>query len=390
MSRRRHTPEQVRMGRGLTLVALGVAGVLMGLAACADAANPADRPTPTPTYRYIVPTLNYDPDSEREALVSAYKRWQSNKSVSYSFEAMHYCHDCGFYDDPLKVTVRNGVTESVVHMRSGMWLDRDTDYFVEPFGTIDYVFDELRDLLGHPPEAYRLFVEYHPVLGYPIDLGYNTVPPNSSDGGGLSIRNYEPIPRSEPPAPTPTPLHEALVEVAAARSLWEAKGSDDYTIEYASAIDGYSDTLDPVRLAVRNGFIHSITTLSERWCNHIYGVGQPVRRTEKCAAAHVSIDGTRVRAVQPVDGIFDLIVKALHERLFELRDDPYWQPWTSRWHVRAVYDPDLGYPMELSFTEVPHWDPAYEWLRISMRNYEPMQPSATPGPFSTPTPTPID
>ena len=64
------------------------------------------------------------------------------------------------------------------------------------------------------------------------------------------------------PMPTLVPnLEEARAELAAARDLWESKGSDDYTIEYIAFL--YLSRV-PMRLTVRNGVIESAKFLEGR------------------------------------------------------------------------------------------------------------------------------
>ena len=122
--------------------------------------------------------------------------------------------------------------------------------------------------------------------------------------------------------PTPEPVYDveaARAELAAAKALWESKGSDHYTIEY----DAFPYPLRvPARLTVRNGVIESATFLEGR------DSGMPVPPND-------------MRGVLTIDGLFDKIEEVL--------SDP------PAWNMGAEYDAELGYPREfgVSYTDTP-------------------------------------
>lgn len=118
------------------------------------------------------------------------------------------------------------------------------------------------------------------------------------------------------PTPTPEPLYdieEARAELAAARDIWESKGSEDYTIEYFAWL-GTSGV--PLRLTVRNGVIESAEFLEGR------DAGMPV-------PPDYMID------VLTIDGLFDKIEATLSR---------------IRPHVSWEYDAEFGYPRNFEVT----------------------------------------
>ncbi len=129
--------------------------------------------------------------------------------------------------------------------------------------------------------------------------------------------------RSEPsaaytPDPTPTPTYdveEARAELAAARDIWESKGSEDYTVEYFVQLGPWRE---PLQLTVRNGVIESATLLEGR------DSGMP-------APPYIMSD------VLTIDGLFDKIEATL-SRI------------TPAWNMGAEYDAEFGYPRHFGVT----------------------------------------
>ena len=151
--------------------------------------------------------------------------------------------------------------------------------------------------------------------------------------------------------PTPEPVYdveEARAELAAAKALWEVKGSDHYTIEYG----GFPWLLRvPIRLTVRNGVIESATFLEGR------DAGMPV-------------PPVAMSSVLTIDGLFDEIERVLGR---------------PAWNMSAEYDAELGYPrdFEVSYTNTPD-----DYFAASICCYKPLaHPPPTMAP-ATSTSTP--
>ena len=141
------------------------------------------------------------------------------------------------------------------------------------------------------------------------------------------------------PNPTPEPVYdveEARAKLAAARALWESKGSEDYTIEYTAFL---WLSYVPLRLTVRNGVVESAKFLEGR------DSGMP-------------IPPRAMYAVRTIDGLFDEIEDALSGR--------------PAWNMGAEYDAELGYPREfgVSYTDTPD-----DYFGASICCYKPLDPS---------------
>ena len=144
-----------------------------------------------------------------------------------------------------------------------------------------------------------------------------------------------PIPTVTPNL-TPEPVYDvekARAKLAAARDLWESKGSDDYTIEIIAFL-GLSRV--PMRLTVRNGVIESAKFLEG------FDSGMPVPPSD-------------IYHVPTIDGLFDKIEEALSDRL--------------AWSMGAEYDAELGYPREfrVSYTDIPD-----DYFEASICCYNPL------------------
>ena len=143
------------------------------------------------------------------------------------------------------------------------------------------------------------------------------------------------------PNPTPEPVYdveEARAELAAARALWESKGSEDSTIDYVA----FYLSRVPMRLTVRNGVIESAEFLEGR------DSGMPVPPED-------------MHAVRTIDGLFDKIEEALSGR--------------PAWNVGAEYDAELSYPREfgVSYTDTPD-----DYFAASICCYKPLDSSPPP------------
>ena len=301
--------------RSVLCIAALVTLLLLTLAACTDAATPT--PTSDP---YATPTPTYDVGLARDTLASARGRWRDNGSADYSYHATYKCHWCGYHDQPLEVTVRNDAVYSVVHVDTGTWLNRDGYFpYNGPFATIDDLLDEIGNLLRSPSPAYSLNVNYHATLGYPTGIGSDIMYNVIDDESGVILTNYKPISPDASPAPTPTPAHEALAELARAMALWESNGSDDYTIEVARAGIGYGS----FSVTVRDGELSSITPVGE-----VYG------RPHSARVASREVCG--FGCTPTIEGLFEQIERQMgFSRL-------------SRW-VHATYDSHYGYPTAVAW-----------------------------------------
>ena len=278
----------------------------------APTSTPEPTETPAPT-RTPTPGPIFDIELARAELNAAMELWRTKGSDNYDLESLVLCL-CHESNRPLRLTVRNGVIESVTDWESGEALTED-DYVDDyTYKTVSDRFRQIAGALSKP--VYGLNVEYHPSLGYPTYLGINYANV-VDDGFSLKRLVYEAIDPNAEPTPTaiPTPTREpvydveqAKVELAAARALWESNGSDDYTIEYHTRLLG---RFAPVRVTVREGVIESATFLEGR------DAGSPVSPED-------------MHAVETIDGLFD--------RLEEALSDP------PAFNMGAEYDAEFGYP----------------------------------------------
>ena len=111
-----------------------------------------------------------------------------------------------------------------------------------------------------------------------------------------------PTPAYPTATPTRTPIYDvdaAKAELAAARLLWESRGSDKYRIDF-DALPGEGNW-GAFRLTVRNGVIESATTL--RLDEGSYGSGARF-------GVRVSLDEVFVATVEE---IFEAIERALSD-----------------------------------------------------------------------------
>ena len=172
------------------------------------------------------------------------------------------------------------------------------------------------------------------------------------DGGEAATPTPTPWP-THTPTPTPWPTHtptpepvydveEARAELAAASSLWESRGSDDYTIEYEAFL--YLSYV-PTRLTVRDGVITSAEYLTE------FEYGEPV-------------EPGAIYGLRTIDGLFAEIARALSG--------------FPAWNMSAEYDPYYGFPIDFgaSYTNTPD-----DYFSGGFSNYQPLAPFA---PAATP------
>ena len=153
----------------------------------------------------------------------------------------------------------------------------------------------------------------------------------------------EPTPTPTPtPAPTPTPtkevlydLEQAKAELAAARALWEARGSDDYIVDAELFEGGWGYT--SLVFTVRNGILVEAMSLE----TDDYG-------------GPVSIGGPGFTPYKTIEELFDSIEG-------ELRGTP---PWS----FTGIYDPYYGYPISFGVSENA---PDAAW-GLSFSNYRPL------------------
>ena len=350
--------------------------VLSPLAACAQ--------SPTPT-----PTLPYDPyakpklEAAKEEYAAARERWEVNKPDAYSFQIRYTCHWCGYHDQPLEVTVRNGVIHSVIHVDSGTWFDYADEWQRDAFKNVDVLFNGIKAALDRwSVDIPRMHIGFDPDLGYPVNIYYSDY--RYGDSLAARVENFQVLAPDATPVPTPTPLpdrDEALAELAAAKSLWAANGSDHYTIEHAITMRNpyvdyrMAEIVDLVFLStIRDGMLESAIWVSGLGARG----GEPVELRPS----------TYFGDLMMVDDLFARIEFYLDEAL---RDTL--QPWKRRVLIATLpeYDAQLGYPKVFGFEDA---DPSRGTLgsgwvfKGSLRNYKPLHPSATPTPTWTPTPRP--
>ena len=109
----------------------------------------------------------YDVEQAREELAAAKAKWEAEGSDDYTIGYGAWCDECPEKGRRLKVTVRNGVIESVIDELSGEALTEEG--FAYGYRTIDDWFEFLEDALGSRP-AHKLRIEYDAYEGYPRSL----------------------------------------------------------------------------------------------------------------------------------------------------------------------------------------------------------------------------
>lgn len=156
----------------------------------------------------------------------------------------------------------------------------------------------------------------------------------------------EPTPTPALPTRTPTPepqydVEKALVELAAARSLWESKGSDDYTVNYQAFL--YLAYV-PTRLTVKDGVIVSAEYLTS------LEYGEP-------------LEPRAMMQLRTIDGLFDEIEDALSGH--------------PAWEMSAQYNPDYGYPTDFG---VSYSNITDDYFSGGFSMYQPFVPATSPAP----------
>ena len=91
--------------------------------------------------------------------------WEANRSGDYTFEYRPLCFCPREFVQPVEVTVRNGVIESVTYVESG---ESPATNGFPLYHTIDGLFDMIQDAIDR--EAARLTVSYDPEIGYPTSV----------------------------------------------------------------------------------------------------------------------------------------------------------------------------------------------------------------------------
>ena len=156
-----------------------------------------------------------------------------------------------------------------------------------------------------------------------------------------------PTPRATyAPAPTPAPAFNVAgvrAELEAAKALWGAKGSADYTVEYEAFL---GTSFVPMQLTVRDGVIVQAKYLG------------------------------RGRRGKPVEPEFDWRLKTIEGLFEEIRVSVAGRAWK----MSAEYDPHYGYPRKFGVTYSPNL--VDDYFGGGFSNYQPLDPSAGPEPSS--------
>ena len=200
-------------GRLTQFCILAVALVLaaLAIAACEEAPTPTAAPTVAPTAtpaptvtpgptatpkptRTPTPGPRYDVELAKAELAAARARWNNlaPDKENYYLESLIYC-ECWESSRPLRISVRNGVIESVVDLESGEALTEEEEgYLWLSYMTINGWFNEIENSVG-ASWVHRLKVVYDYSLGYPKYVGVAGAD-NIADGGfSLERLVYEPL-----------------------------------------------------------------------------------------------------------------------------------------------------------------------------------------------------
>jgi hypothetical protein len=96
-------------------------------------------------------------------------RWQSRGIDSYAYTLQVSAFTTQEYNQPVRVTVRNGVTESVRYVDPSIGDDPGAgDPFFDDFETIDKLFEKIED--AQQQNADELRAQYDAVYGFPKDV----------------------------------------------------------------------------------------------------------------------------------------------------------------------------------------------------------------------------
>ncbi len=97
--------------------------------------------------------------------------WQQARSGDYSYEYNVLCECSDNFGQPVKVTVTNGVIESVVYAESGELVSSGDPPVISGsprYHTIDRLFDVIQEAIDN--EADQITVSYDSEFGYPTNI----------------------------------------------------------------------------------------------------------------------------------------------------------------------------------------------------------------------------
>ena len=276
----------------------------------------------------------------------AWDKWVAKGTANYNLEILALCL-CPESSKTLKIVVRNGAIELVIDLYSGEALTEDEVVYANK--TIGAVFSEINRALR--TGAYMMGATYHPTLGYPTSWGvsWRNIP---DDGYSLESIKYEPVDPSKS-SDTLYDVDLAKEELSSAKVLWEANGSDDYTLDVWPLCECPEDS-KALRMAVRNGVIESVIDR---------------RSGETLTEEHVSDYSYRT-----IDDLFEYL-----EHVLSSNPPRY---------LRAVYHPNSGHPGHLKVIHQYGVDGAadddFTLERLDYEPSEPTLPAATPATSSLP------
>jgi len=125
---------------------------------------------------------------EQARLTAAMQRWASNGGPNYRLELSWVCGEClPSWTHPLRILVEGGQVTAVVDLTTGASIAPN-----ERTLTIAGLFGYIQRAVDEP--AYRLVVEYHQTLGYPISVAVDHSATAVDDEGGFQVSSVELLP----------------------------------------------------------------------------------------------------------------------------------------------------------------------------------------------------
>ncbi|MEX1183272.1 MAG: DUF6174 domain-containing protein [Gemmatimonadota bacterium] len=120
-----------------------------------------------------------------EDLRDSRRRWENSALTDYSFVLQRACF-CGMEAmGPVRITVEDGVRTSAIYVESG---EPVGSMYEQHFPTMAGLFDQLEEMFAR---ADVIEAEYHPTLGYPVEVQIDFITNAIDDELGLSIRDVQ-------------------------------------------------------------------------------------------------------------------------------------------------------------------------------------------------------
>ena len=131
-----------------------------------------------------------DPSEANQArLNAAVARWGANGSPNYQFQLHWLCGEClPEWSHALQVRVQGGQVTEVLDLTAGIPIPKDSRAL-----SIPELFSYLQSALDQ--HAYRLVVEYHSALGYPVSMAVDYNAAAVDDEGGFEVTNLVVLPQ---------------------------------------------------------------------------------------------------------------------------------------------------------------------------------------------------